>query len=99
MIGHSAGMESNMVRVAQIESQYWSVTLRGPDGHRYPPRLVRASLIDPDSFRPHLIGVARIEVPDVAATGEQWIGKFEPEVSAAGQPPDEACRAALRWDR
>ena len=43
------------------ESRLWSVVLRGPDGRRYPPRLVSAVLNDATSFLPHLDGIARME--------------------------------------
>ena len=50
--------------------RFWRVTLRGPDGTRYPSRMVQASLADPDSFRAHLLGIARIEVPERTDAGE-----------------------------
>ncbi|MBN9113185.1 MAG: tyrosine-type recombinase/integrase [Pseudonocardia sp.] len=40
---------------------YWSVTLVSGSGVRSRPRLVRASLDDPDSFAPHAEGIAEIE--------------------------------------
>ena len=38
---------------------------------------VAASLADPASFRPHLVGIARMEAPERAGDGEGWIGDFE----------------------
>jgi integrase len=75
--------------------RFWLVTLRGPHGKRYPSRMVRASLADPDSFRPHLLGIARIEAPDHTDAGESWIGDFELDVAdpAAG----DATTVTLRW--
>jgi integrase len=65
-------------RAASV-AQYWSVVLRGPGGCRYAPRLVEASLADPSSFRPHLIGIARMEDPGRAVEGEHWVSDFELE--------------------
>jgi integrase len=75
--------------------QFWRVTLRGPDGTRYPSRMVRANLANPDSFRPHLLGIARIEVPGRADAGESWIGDFELEVADPGAT--DATTVTLRW--
>ena len=68
-------------------AQYWSVVLRGPGGCRYAPRLVEASLADPSSFRPHLVGIARMEDPGRAVEGEHWVGDFELEVFEPGTAP------------
>jgi integrase len=82
--------------VQPTASRRWAVVLRGPDGRRYPPRLVAASLDDPDSFRPHLVGIARIEAPEYTDAGETWVGSFELEVFEPGrhrEPPE----LTLRW--
>ena len=70
------------------------MVLRGPDGHRYPARIVAASLADPASFRPHLVGIARMEAPERAGDGEGWIGDFELEVSEPGSAEPVV---TLRW--
>ena len=75
------------------EARFWSVTVRGPDGGRFSPRLIRASLDDPESFRVHLVGIVRGEVPDLPGeTG--WVSDYEVEVRdpRAAEP---AC--ILRW--
>jgi DNA-binding transcriptional MocR family regulator len=73
---------------------FCSVTLRGPDGRRYPGRLVPGSLADPAAFRAHLLGIARIEAPERTDEGEAWIGLFELDVVEIGadRPP-----VTLRW--
>ena len=76
---------------------FWSVVLRGPDGRRYPARMVTASLADPASFRAHLVGIARMEAPERAGEGENWIGDFELEVSEPGARSRRS-RCAGRWD-
>lgn len=65
--------------VASSES-YFSVAVRGPDGRRYPPRVVAGTLADPGTFRDHLLGIARIEDPENTDDGETWIGRYEIEV-------------------
>jgi hypothetical protein len=77
---------------------FWSVTLRGPDCLRYPPRVVRASIDNPDSFRSHLIGIARIEAPSETEAGGQWIEKYELEVRKLGTEENSPPLAILRWD-
>ena len=74
----------------------WAVRLRGPNGLHAGPRLVRASLDDPDTFRPHLVGIARIEVPELPAVAAEWVSGYELEVRrpANDGPPV----AVLRWD-
>ncbi len=71
----------------------WSVTLRGPGG-RYPPRVVSGSSADPDAFRPHLVGIARMEAPEIADDGEEWIGRFELEIAEVGS---DQPTLTLRW--
>lgn len=74
---------------------YWSVTLRGPGGRRFPPRVVTGSLSDPGAFRMHLVGIARIEDPDCTDDGESWIGHYELEVVPLGAPEEQPM--VLRW--
>ncbi|MBA2323160.1 MAG: tyrosine-type recombinase/integrase [Pseudonocardiales bacterium] len=71
----------------------WSVTLRGPGG-RYPPRVVSGSVADPGAFRPHLVGIARMEAPGIADDGEEWIGRFELEIAEVGS---DHPTLTLRW--
>lgn len=74
----------------------WAVRLRGPRGLHAAPRLVRASLDDPDAFRPHLVGIARIEVPDLPDAIDGWICGYELEVR---KPADDGAPVVvLRWD-
>ncbi len=77
-------------------AQFCSITLRGPDGRRYPPRLVPGSLADPGAFRARLIGIARVEAPEHTDDGESWVGDFELEVVEAGATPDQP-PITLRW--
>jgi hypothetical protein len=83
---------------AAAKRGYWMVKLRGPDGQRYPSRVVRANIGDPDSFRSHLIGIARIEAPDETDAGEQWIGGYELEVRKVGAEENSPEFVTLRWD-
>ena len=75
-------------------TRYWVVVLRGPDGRRYPARTVAANLDDPSSFRPHLLGIARVEVPERTGESENWIGDFELEVA---EPDSAEPVLTLRW--
>lgn len=74
--------------------QYWLATLRGPDGTRYPSRLVPGCLADPASFRGHLIRIARMEVPDCTDAGETWVSEFELELAP---PADGSAVITLRY--
>jgi DNA-binding transcriptional MocR family regulator len=74
--------------------QYWLATLRGPDGTRYPPRLVRGCRADPATFRSHLVNIARIEARDRTDAGEAWISEFELELA---RPTGGAAVVTLRW--
>ena len=71
----------------------WSVTLRGPGG-RYPPRVVSGSIADPAAFRPHLVGIARMEAPEITDDSEEWIGRFELEIAEVGS---DQPTLTLRW--
>jgi integrase len=66
------------------DARYWSVILRGPDGHRYAPRLAPANLADPLSFHTHLVGIARVEDAGRTDNGETWIGNYELEIYEPG---------------
>jgi hypothetical protein len=50
----------------------------------------------PDSFRAHLLAIARIERPMETDRGENWIGEYELEVREPGKE-DEDPRLTLRW--
>ena len=89
----AASVESANLR-EPAATRFWSVVLRGPAGRRYPARMVAASLADPASFRSHLVGIARVEVPERAGEGEDWIGDFELEVS---EPGSAEPTVTLRW--
>jgi len=77
-------------------TEYWLVTLRGPNGRRYPPRVVRADIAAPDSFRAHLVGIGRVEVAELARDGDAWIGDFELEVRSPGAEAADPL-LTLRW--
>jgi integrase len=65
--------------------QYWSVVVTGPGGMRCSPRTVKADIEDPDSFRPHLVGIVRAEKPDASDRPESaWIGDYELHLSRPG---------------
>jgi integrase len=74
--------------------QPWAITLCGPDGHRYPPRHVRADIHHPDSFRAHLLAIARIETPANTDDGDNWISDYELEVA---EPAEREPKLVLRW--
>ena len=76
--------------------QLWAITLRGPDGHRYPPRHVRADIRHPDSFRPHLLAIARIETPADTDDGDHWISNYELEIAELGEREP---KLVLRWQK
>jgi hypothetical protein len=44
----------------------------------------------PDSFRAHLLAIARIERPMDTDGGESWIGDYELEIREAGKEHEEA---------
>lgn len=81
--------------VATLGAEFWTATLRGPDGRRFPPRVVTGSLADPGGFRCHLIAIARIEDPERTNDGEDWIGRYEIEVVPLDAPSREPL--VLRW--
>lgn len=78
------------------QTRYWVLTLRGPDGRRYRPRHVREDITDPDSFRAHLVAIARVEAPEETDGGEGWIGDYELEVREPGHEHQEPL-LTLRW--
>ena len=89
-----AGEGEAAIRAPQV----WSITLRGPDGRRYPARHVREDIDQPDSFRLHLLAIARIEDPLSTDGGDTWIGDYELEVRDPDEPGKEPKRV-LRWQK
>ncbi|MPZ64561.1 MAG: tyrosine-type recombinase/integrase [Pseudonocardiaceae bacterium] len=83
---------------AMTVSQLWAITVRAPDGHRYPPRRVTEDIDQPDSFRPHLLGIARMEAPQRTDSGEDWIGDFELEIREPGKEHQNP-ELTLRWQK
>ncbi|MDN5856831.1 MAG: tyrosine-type recombinase/integrase, partial [Actinomycetia bacterium] len=70
---------------AHAAAHYWSVVVTGPGGLRYPPRMVKGDLADPDSFRSHLVGIVTAEDPSVSGRPENtWIRTYELHVSRPG---------------
>lgn len=77
-------------------TQLWAITLRGPDGRRYPTRHVCEDLSDPDAFRTHLLAIARIEEPKGTNSGDSWIVDYELEVREFGKEQMDPV-VTLRW--
>lgn len=80
---------------ATAAESYFSVVVRGPGGRRYPARVVTGSLADPSTFRAHLLGIARMEDPETAGDGEEWIGHYEIEVVPLLSPNQDPM--VFRW--
>jgi hypothetical protein len=78
--GEPRERDPNAAEPEAIAPQYWTITLRRPDGNRYPPRHVRDGINHPDPFRAHLIAIARIEAPAQTDNREGWVGDYELEV-------------------
>jgi integrase len=76
--------------------QLWVITVRGPDGLRYPARHVCEDISRPDSFRAHLLAIARMERPLETDRGEDWIGDYELEIRAPGKEHEDP-KFTLRW--
>ncbi len=77
-------------------ARHWTATLRGSDGRRFAPRVVTGTLAAPDTFRAHLLGIARIEDPEHTDEGEDWIGQYELEVAPLGEKTLGPA-TVLRW--
>jgi integrase len=82
--------------IAIPASQLWAITVRGPDGGRYPVRHVCEDINKPDSFRSHLLAIARMEQPLDTDRGECWIGDFELEIREPGKESGDS-KFTLRW--
>jgi integrase/DNA-binding transcriptional regulator YhcF (GntR family) len=76
--------------------QLWVITVRGPDGCRFPPRHVCEDISRPDSFRAHLLAIARIERPTETDRDESWIGDYELEIREPGKERENPV-FTLRW--
>jgi integrase len=76
--------------------QLWMITVRGPDGRRYPARHVCEDISQPDSFRVHLLAIARMERPTKTDRGESWIGDYELEIREPGKEHQDPM-FTLRW--
>jgi integrase len=79
-----------------VVPQPWAITVRGPDGRRYPARQVCEDINRPDSLRAHLLAIAKLECPMDTDRGESWIGDYELEVREPGKE-DEDPKLTLRW--
>jgi integrase/DNA-binding transcriptional regulator YhcF (GntR family) len=77
-------------------AKLWAITLRGPNGRRYPARHVCEDLSRPDAFRAHLLAIARIEEPKDTNGSDDWIGDYELEVREFGKEQMEPM-LTLRW--
>lgn len=81
---------------ATASPQLWMITVRGPDGRRYPVRHVCENISQPDSFRAHLLAIARVERPTETDRGESWIGDYELEIRESGKEHADP-KLTLRW--
>ncbi|MGH3684818.1 MAG: GntR family transcriptional regulator, partial [Pseudonocardiaceae bacterium] len=79
-------------------AQLWAITLRGPDGRRYPARHVCEDLNLPAPFRANLLAIARIEEPRDTNGGDDWIGDYELEVRRPGKEHMDPV-LTLRWQK
>jgi site-specific recombinase XerD/DNA-binding transcriptional regulator YhcF (GntR family) len=83
-------------KTATAAPQLWVITVRGPDGRRCPARHVCEDISRPDSFRAHLLAIARIERPMETDRGENWIGDYELEIREPGKEQGDP-KFTLRW--
>ncbi|HKR51766.1 MAG TPA: tyrosine-type recombinase/integrase [Pseudonocardiaceae bacterium] len=91
--GHQQSGSDKTVAAAP---QLWTITVRGSDGCRYPARHVCEDIGRPDSFRAHLLAIARIERPRDTDPGESWIGDYELEIREPGKESGNP-KFTLRW--
>ncbi|MFC4945651.1 tyrosine-type recombinase/integrase [Pseudonocardia sp. GCM10023141] len=90
----SAGEATRPLEVPE-NCRFWTVVVRGPRGFESRPRHVRASLDDPDSFRPHLVGILRIERDVELSASEERSSEYELEVRRSSD--DATPIITLRW--
>jgi DNA-binding transcriptional regulator YhcF (GntR family) len=88
--------QQNTDETVTAEPRLWAITVRGPDGRRYPVRHVCEDISRPDSFRAHLLAIARIEQPMETDRGENWIGNYELEIREPGKDHEDP-KFTLRW--
>ena len=81
---------------ATVALQLWSITVRGPDGRRYLARHVCEDIAKLDSFRAHLLAIARMERPTKTDRDESWIGNYELEIREPGKEQEDP-KLTLRW--
>lgn len=81
---------------ATVGPRLWAITVRGPDGRRFPARHVCEDISRPNSFRPHLLAIARMELPTETDRGESWIGDYELEIREPGNDHQDP-KFTLRW--
>jgi integrase len=81
---------------AMTAPKLWVITVRGPDGRRYPARHVCEDINRPDAFRAHLLAIARMERPMETDRGENWIGDYELEIREPGKEHEDP-KFTLRW--
>ncbi|MBV9163837.1 MAG: tyrosine-type recombinase/integrase [Pseudonocardiales bacterium] len=79
---------------AKTAPRMWEIILRGPDGRRYPRRHAYADINQPDSFRGHMLAIARIEAPTETDDGDSWINNYELEIA---EPGGNEPKLVLRW--
>lgn len=89
-------LKNGSERTLMASPQLWAITVRGPDGRRYPVRHVCEDINRPDSFRSHLLAVARIERPMDTDRGESWIGDYELEIREPSKEHEDP-KFTLRW--
>jgi integrase len=88
--------QQNTDDIVTAEPRLWAITVRGPDGRRYPARHVCEDISRPDSFRAHLLAIAKIEQPMETDRSEKWIGNYELEIREPGKDHEDP-KLTLRW--
>jgi integrase len=88
--------QQNTDETVTATPRLWAITVRGPDGRRYPARHVCEDISRPDSFRAHLLAIAKLERPMETDCGENWIGNYELEMREPGKEHEDP-KLTLRW--
>jgi integrase len=88
--------QQNTDETVTATPRLWAITVRGPDGRRYPARHVCEDISRPDSFRAHLLAIAKLERPMETDCGENWIGNYELEIREPGKEHEDP-KLTLRW--